>query len=92
LIFIDLDNNPITKFSKDSFKDFDQLKYLNLWGIPKVNTDKTEESFLNLLKLFQETNQEAKQFIKIISRFNFDLENSFENADRLLKNTLSFPI
>ncbi len=92
MIFLDLDNNPITKLSKESFKDFEQLKYLNLSGIPKAKTDKTEESFFNVQKLFLETNKEPKQFIKIISRFNYDLEISFENADRLLKNTLSFPI
>jgi hypothetical protein len=92
LIFLDLDNNPITNFSEDSFKDFEKLKYLNLSGIPQTKNDK--EASINVNKLFQGTNQETKQSIRMIHCFHFILESSFENPDQLLEiiSLSSYPI
>jgi Leucine-rich repeat (LRR) protein len=90
MIFLDLDNNPIKKICKDSFKDFKKLKYLNLSETTINQIDK--KAFFNVPKLIEGTNQvmekteKIKEFIMKIQRFNFNLETSFKNVDQLLEN------
>ena len=74
LIFLNLDDNKIKKICKDSFIDFDNLRYLNLLNNQLAKVEK--EAFNRVPKLIKKPIPEMKdakkidEFIKIIPRYD----------------------